>query len=325
MLAIRRLRLAVIPIAVALSVAGCSSGGGKHASPTTTMPPGKPFAVSVVVDGVTPLPGLSSAQLDAHLGKGMAADWTPVDFGDARLWYPPGWKVVFGACSGSAVGWIATDTPYDNSCPSAPSVISLARPSSARPAGAPTRTIHGYRLYSTTPDTYVVPQLRVAITVRGTASQRVLETLAPSSRDVASNYRGSPPASWRAITSQGLAFKVPPSWTSTTMGTFCEVSYRKVGLPPPVPVPSGPESCSFADTYSPPLDGGLAVGSLRTLVSRPPNPSTADIWAAFLTLNLGIAVRVDPTHEVSLQLGVGRDGRVAAEIIHSIHSALAKT
>jgi hypothetical protein len=170
---------------------------------------------------------------------------------------------------------------------------------------------------------YVVPQLRVAITVRGQASQRILETLAASSRAVASNYRGSPPASWRTITSQGLTFKVPPSWPTTTTGAPCSVSYGKVVLPPPGPrPPSGPISCSFSDSYSPPLDGGLEVGSLQPLPAHPPDPSfTGDIWAAFFTLNLAVTVRVDPTHEVSMQLGVGRDGRVAAEIIRSIRAA----
>ena len=214
-------------------------------------------AVSVVVDGAERSPGLTATQLRAHLGRGLPADWLPVDFGDARLWYPPGWQVVFDSCSGSAAGWIATDRSYDDSCLSLPTVIGLASSSRTPVALTPTRTIHGYRLYSTATNTYVVPQLRVAITVRGPASQVVLETLAPSSRAVASAYRESPPSTWHTITSQGLTFKVPPTWPTTTIGSPCSFSYGQVLLPTPVPSPlSGPPSCGggprpdiFASAY----------------------------------------------------------------------------
>ena len=79
--------------------------------------------------------------------------------------------MVFDSCSGSAAGWIATDRSYDSSCLSLPTAIGLASASSTPVAHTPTRTIHGYHLYATAADTYVVPQLHVAVTVHGQASQ----------------------------------------------------------------------------------------------------------------------------------------------------------
>ena len=74
-------------------------------------------------------------------------------------------------------------------------------------------------------------------------------------------------------------------------------------------------------TYLLPLDGGLEVARAQPLPAQPPVPSTVDIWAPWYTGHLEITVRVGPTRGVQMQLGLGRDGRVAAEIIRSIHTA----
>ena len=83
----------------------------------------------------------------------------------------------------------------------------------------------------------------------------------------------------------------------------------------------GPNSRPLSPVSSMPRPHRPKSPGWEPIPTRPPNPSIADTWATWYTRHLEIVVRVDRAHEVWMQLGLERDRRVAAEIIHSIDAA----
>jgi hypothetical protein len=292
--------------------AACSSTHHVTAHPT-------PTRSAAIIEEATQKPGaVTAGQVQAHLGRRVPASWSPVDFGDARLWVPPSWRVVFGACTGLASGWIVLDEPYDDSCRQRAATIQLGELSAGSVPSRPALTVNGYRLYSTAPDTYAVPDLHVTVIAHGLASRRVLATLAASARTVALTYHASVPRSWHEIHYAGLVLAVPADWTVDNISgkPVCPNSR----LDARVLVGNGlPAGCPPDPTYVPPKSGSATISDKY---ARPPR-TTTDVdptsWnSPWGTLHLQLDVRIDQSHDVGVTLGLGRDGRVGAAIIASV-------
>ena len=74
--------------------------------------------------------------------------------------------------------------------------------------------INGIAVFPYTAASYIVPSLRVEISVGGVLGQRVLHTLTRSPRSVALAKGPAPrvPSSWSSVTFAGLRFSVPAFW-----------------------------------------------------------------------------------------------------------------
>lgn len=318
-LRLRYVKPCLMVTATILVLAACSSTHSSSASPTDSY---SSPSTEVVVSDHDPatLPTLSPAQLRAHLGSGVPPTWKPVDYGDARLWVPPTWEVAFGACEGLASGFVETDYSYDDSCRKSPSLVKLD-PIDLRWSahGARLRVINGYRVFASSGDNYTVPDLHIALVARGWLADRVLATLAPSSRTVALTYHAARPSGWRELTDSGITFRVPPGWQlqDVTGKPTCP----NPRLNAVVQVGQGlPAGCPPNPTYDEPAQGSLSLGN--------PYPSThgatsttidkaevlSEATAPWYTTHLQLTVRLDAGHDVQATLGLGRDGRIGAEI-----------
>ena len=305
-------------VALIVLASACRSSHGHGASPTAETSSTALAAVTVEQTSVR-LPPLTTRQLRAHLGRDIPPGWTPVDYGDARLWVPPTWRIVFGNCDAPAQGFVQTDNSYGQSCSNKTTVIKLDPLTTTNFPGRPSETIHGYHLFAAAPNVYAVPALHVTLTVKGADSSRVLSTLAPSSRTVALTYKGAAPHGWRAITHAGVILRVPSDWTLN------DISGQPV-CPNPrlnatVLVGNGlPAGCPPDPTFVVPVAGSAGISdALRRPVPSPTttiDPTSYD--APWYSTHLQLDVHVDLGHDVDITIGLGRDGRIGAAIVASV-------
>jgi len=338
-------------VAAAMIVAGCSSGGAEQsASATTTTQRG---SATTTAETHRPPAALTDQQLRAHAGDGVPSGWVPVDEGDARVWVPANWSLSSGSVCFSAASvtpTVSLGQLAQSSCRSmgeshfalpAESVSLIASPN--RTAGARYRMIHGYRVYAANaakPDpawlVYDVPQLGSRIALRGSLARRVLDTLAPSARAVALAFAPQPPrTNYRHVIAAGVRLSIPPGWRITTDGPVCSLPNDELVIPPVRPDLSGPPSC-------PGLGPGTVAGAVidgGALNNRPSDQTTGDadrlltvlhhgtttitIYAGYGEIPAALEVFIrrntsSTTH--ILELGLGRDGRVAGSVLASIRA-----
>jgi hypothetical protein len=336
--------LAIGALVVATVCAGCSSGGGKHSTTTT--------AERRSVPGQHPSVGVTAEQLDAHLGIGVPKGWDPVDLADARLWVPDTWTIKTNrqACRlpdrPAPVGVVGLGTA-DLGCPGEADVpqpsVSLLR-SPVSPTGAPYEVVHGYAIYNVTSlagrgsHVYDVPDLQVRIVLRGVVAGQILDTLAPSSQDVALAFAIQPqPHTFRRLVTDGVSLRVPSRWALVTAPAVeCYWPVSPNGVPevvrirPHIPV----GSCA---TYSSipfalvPNDGILVYTAAsseaprrghRPIIVVRHNSTTITVYpgtsgVSLDTLNV-FAHRAGSTITHVLTIGLGRDGRTAGGVVASI-------
>lgn len=275
-----------------------------------------------IVEPPWSLPQITPTQLAAHLGGGLPHGWTPVDYGDARVWAPPDWAVVFGNCEQRAAGFIETDVSHDHSCQRASPLVTFDALTTLTIHAPPVEKINGYQLFAVATDRYAIPDLHVMMTARGSTSQRVLATLGPSSRAVALHYRAAPIANSRAVTHAGVIVTVPARWH------VIDISGKPIACPDSrlnatVLVGNGtggPPGCAADVSFVTPPEGSVQIGDSGPLTSVTTIRNPAWFFAPWATLVLELSVRVDQHHVVPIQTGLGRDGRVAASIIASIRA-----
>lgn len=311
----------------------------------------------IVVSGVTttvpsrPIAAMPDAQLRAHLGDGVPAGWQPADFGDARVFVPGDWLVELpGTCVGGRVapGIISLGQPLHGECdavtrsPEPAQAVSLL-PWTYPPSGALVGVVHGYRVYAGpstremgAPTAYEVPQLGVEIAMRGSLQRRILDTLAPSSRKVALAFAGAPVPRGHAVTTDGVTVTIPTAWTVTTPTSLrCEWLSPLAGSTPALRrirphvvldycpmIPAiavraphdgldlyvSPEGFAPPKTYQQPF---VVLHRDATTISV----STEIGDASVLDL---VVRRAGSSATHVLQLGLGRDGRVAGGILASL-------
>lgn len=262
--------VAIAAIAAVVAVSGAGSSA-PHQHVVVGPPPGRPPVPPVTLPAV------------AH-----PAGSIPVDYGQVRLWLPPGWsaapagtcagyhrQVYFGSfgagsCFGSVVAfgsWLAVHAPTaPPPAGSARTVIngttvwSWSR--SRSPSSAPTRV-------------YDVPSLGVEITAVGAASRAVAETLGPSSLHavLAEHYPAAVPASWKTVAYDGFKVSVPAGWPTHTITAHQVVPWACGPVTFAVPTVQlgygAPVRCPFTNgsqTPTKPSDG---------LWLQPPGPTSA--------------------------------------------------
>jgi hypothetical protein len=185
-------------------------------------------------------------------------------------------------------------------------------------------------MYATSARSYEVPQLGVHISTKGGGDAMIL-TLAPSARTVALKYQGPEPAGRKPIRHAGIEADVPNYWEVVDMtgkGVCPNPSLNATvlvgdGLPAGCP-PREP-------SYSQPVDGSLAISDAgpQARAGTPTQLSidngetnvaveSANSESSWDAKHLQLSVRVDGGNTVSVTLGLGRDGRVAAAILRSL-------
>jgi hypothetical protein len=218
-----RRRYLIAAIAFGIAMAGCSSHATRPASSSATTTITHSRTITATPRSVV---GLTAEQLDAHLGVGVPAGWSPVDEGNARVWVPSDWELqppLQGSariCRSSAVGLISVgNLPFagcDSRQPLPKQAVALI-PSSPKHTGGPSLTVRGYGIYDVNTyapawNFYDVPQLGVRIAYNGTLGSRVLHTLAPSAAKVALAFAyEAVPNDWHAVTEDGMSLSIPHS------------------------------------------------------------------------------------------------------------------
>ena len=308
--------------------ASCSGGSGKHSAATTTTGSAtNDSGVSVVVAGSRNLARLSGTRNSGHISEP----------GCRRTGFRS--TSVTPACGTRPIGrWCSVPVPERRPGGSSRTPRTTS-PAPRRPRSSVWRRPRAHRPPQRRPArstaTTCIPDLSAATSCRNCGSQspyadqavsasskRLHHRAVPSHRAIRERHpRPGARSHRRALRSRSrLPGQPPQSRPSACSRTArsCFLQRRRLAL-------SGPPSCpGGSDSYSPPPDGGLEVARIEAIPAHPPDPSDpsiADIWATWYTLHLEIVVRVDHAHEVRMQLGVERDGRVAAEIINSIHTA----
>ena len=310
-------------------------------------------ATSVVAKHPTKPPAAklpTDPELRAHLGLGAPRGWIPVDFGDARLWIPPTWKVVrAGDCpADSRAGWMSLGlSGTEGLCGSGTATLTISTLSESVPAGSDRRTINSFAVFHsrTGLHQWSAPALHVFVLTSDATSERVLNTLAPSARRVATHTAAQPVrAGWQRVTYNGITFAAPESWP--TLFTKTEPICRPFT---PSQISAGKEAPGFDCLYHRPSylpRDGLQVDGNSTEI---PEPNCNTHCAAFSLSPEGPGVDVSgheggpiwvraidggpgapPVLDVIValhgnmqlvQIGLGRDGRVANAILHSIDTA----
>lgn len=350
---VRNLRNYLIAaIALAIVTAGCSSG---H----TTRPASSSVTTTTTTNGTgTTTPrsaaGLTAEQLNAHLGVGVPAGWAPVDEGEARVWVPNDWMFAAGPqaqvnCASSAPGLISLGSiPFG--CRSLlqsgrPSQMIAILPLSQTHRSQPSSTIHGYRVYhhtstirySSVRNRYDVPQLHISIASYGTLSTRVLDTLAPSAREVALAFANEAvPNDSHRVRTDGMILAIPPFWRVNTPEGMCVglwIDSELVRIKPDIgdtascgpPGPSTASDAVHADgmiLYLPPNNSFAPSPYGRPLATLHRGTTTIAIYAEKYDHNaLDLFVhRAGSKITHVLTLGLGRDGRVAGGVLGSIRA-----
>ena len=338
-------RYLIAAIALVVATAGCSS--------SHTTRPAASSATTTATNGpvtTTPpaVPGLTAEQLNAHLGVGVPARWSPVDEGDARIWVPNDWLVQpRGGCIGntSAPGVIGiARLPRLNCHPTGayppPTQAAALIPWSRTAKGVPSLETHArYGLYTFHTNTHNAtvyyadaPQLSIRLAAYGTLRSRIFDTLGPSARAVALDpaYEAVP-NNWRSLIKSGVSLSIPTPWVGPTSEPWgCGGWPSRPGVYLPAPFTG---DCGIATTTpATATHDGIAMSAPSLdASSEPTGQSIATLHHQTTTIRVYIE-RSDPnlldlavrktgspiTH--LLTLGLGRDGRVAGGVLASIRA-----
>lgn len=283
--------------------------------------------------------------------------WVPVDDGDAQISVPADWETQYDGpdcSSGSPPGELLVNPHFTfcpNEVPPGPGTTAVLTEGLGPPVSKheKLRIVNGFRLYSPSWSTYLVPQLDVTITVEGRLAERVLHTLTRSPRAVAlaAGTGATVPSSWRTISFDGVAVRFPRSWavnrtTYYSAGDHC-------GVAPPV-FTTGRSGIVYLDT-----DQELGVVHCPFLAEAPPQrpangvqidvspralsgfgvkvsfssrclsvnglracPATVPSFSVLL-LNVTVPGR---SESVYVSLGLAGKGVLARTILHSLRRAL---
>jgi hypothetical protein len=262
----------------------------------------------------------------------------PVDYGEARIWVPSDWKVSEGDCPARGSGVVFVGVDPTGPCRDVAVTIGLSRIYIAPQGATPSRTVNGYGLYSVAPasitadapQSFAVPALKVTITVpHGRTGDEVLATLAPSARHVALDDTTQPPSGWRHLQQNGIELSVPANWRVETVS---DQGYHPCPFVPnphdnalvrirlvsgAVPAGYGCRAFQNEPIYPGPTAGSVVIESGPTgrrvpmsVVAPSGNPRDDHY------VQVGGA---DGTRGFGVTIGLGRDGRVAAAILNSIH------
>jgi hypothetical protein len=201
--------------------------------------------------------------------------------------------------------------------------------------------VHGYRVYLAARSSlewrvYDVPQLGVALYLRGTLGDRVLATLAPSALKVAVTVASEPVPRGHRITTDGVAMTLPPAWRVTT-ATWRPCSWMSASpngtawverIPPGLGVPSCPAPWLTAVNtihegmflYTSPASGGPSQPATSPAAVLHHGSSTVRVYPDDADPRvLDVFVHREGSRETRvLQLGLGRDGRVVGGILASL-------
>jgi len=340
--------LAIGSFVVAAACAGCSSSAQKHS--TTTTPNATTNRRGVPTQHLSV--GVTAEQLDAHLGIGVPKGWEPIDLGNARIWVPDSWTVLTNdqACAlpdrPAVVGVVGLGTA-DLACPGQPYVLQQSvslLPSSVLPTGPQYEVVHGYAIYKVTSPAghtshvYDVPALQMQIIVRGVVAARILDTLAPSSQEVAVAFAiQTPPNTFRTVVTDGVSLAMPSRWTITTAPVVeCYWPVSPNGTPevmrirPHIPVGScaAYSSVPFALVpndgillYTAPSSEAPRRGPRPIIVVRH-DSTTVTVYPGHGGVSLDtvdvFAHRDGSNITHVLTVGLGRDGRTAGGVVASI-------
>jgi len=180
------------------------------------------------------------------------------------------------------------------------------------------------------PQSFAVPALRVTITVpHGRTGDQILATLAPSARHIALNDTTQPPSGWRHLQQSGIELSVPANWRVETVS---DQGYH------PCPFVPNPQDNALVQIrlVSGAVPAGFGCGPFRNGPTYPgPTAGSVDIESAPTGRRVPMSVLApsgnllddrylqvggaNGTRGFGITIGLGRDGRVAAAILNSIH------
>ena len=273
--------------------------------------------------------------------------WRLVDYGDARLAFPPGWTTA--AITGTSPAPCATISGaairFYLPAPNCPTVTIAPLGATTLPP-RPAATIHGFRVYlaadSVVSLTYAVPALHVEITLHDHAATPVLGTLTSSARRVVLGGGALPtvPGAWKSLTFGGITVRVPPTMPVTHLASNhlapgeCSASPFRVSGAFVGNGVDGPISCPMilAGLVPTPTDGvwlhtigvGLAAphwtrtidnGHARLSIAPVPLFGPSQLAQAIDVAIIGTAGGRSTT---VVRIGLGADPQIARTILASI-------
>jgi hypothetical protein len=148
--------------------------------------------------------------------------WRIVDYGDARLAFPPGWAVAppQGTSPAPCATAPAAVVVFYRSGPNCPTVtIGMLRTSDHPPR--PIRVVHGTPVYAGEGSLlfvqYLVPSLGVEIDFHRASPDAILGTITSSARRVVLGGGALPsvPGDWKTVSFGGISVDVPPTMPVT--------------------------------------------------------------------------------------------------------------
>ena len=332
----RFVRVTRIVVVLVVAIACVFALGNRHDKSTEVVVAGFPTTVPVPAS-----PAFTPAQLDAHVGKGAPAGWVPVDAGDARVFVPSTWffegpGVCIGGGSVKAMVRVGRGAA-SCSAPALRDAVSLI----PRPTGSTGRfveAVHSYRVYEdpSRPDpswtAYDVPQLGIELVLRGAQQSRILATLAPSAWRVALAFATQSAPSGHVVEGDGIRVTIPASWPVVTPdmqpcgwavaadgGPELVRIRPDIGSPPCAPPPENAAYAVHDDVYLHTQPGVTAPAGREPLVVLHHGTTTIRAFTEDpAELDLYVQDGRAPAHEI--EIGLGRDGRVAGGILASIEA-----